>query len=74
MMLKGKYVATITINFNFPDDNDAERPEALLPNKLIKKQFEDELADAIKQEIEEIMDQQFMQTSVETEYIYYCEE
>lgn len=73
-MLKGKYIATITINFNFPDDNDAERPRTLLPNKLIKEQLENELADAIKQEIEGIMDQQFMQTSVEMEYIDYCEE
>lgn len=73
-MLKGKYVATVTINFNFPDDNDAERPRTLLPNKLIKEQFENELADVIKQGIEEIIDQQFMQTSVETEYIDYHEE
>ena len=73
-MLKGKYVATITINFNFPDDNDTERPETLFPNKLIKEQFENELADAMKQEIEGIMDQQFMQTSVEMEYIDYYEE
>ena len=73
-MLKGKYVATITINFNLPDDNDAERPETLLPNKLIKEQLENELADAIKQELEGIMDQQFMQTSVEMEYIDYYEE
>ena len=73
-MLKGKYIATITINFNFPDDNDAERPETLLPNKLIKEQLENELADAIKQELEGIMDQQFMQTSVEMEYIDYYEE
>lgn len=73
-MLKGKYVATVTINFNFPDDNDAERPRTLLPNKLIKKQFENELADVIKQGIEEIIDQQFMQTGVEMEYIDYCEE
>jgi hypothetical protein len=73
-MLKGKYVATITINFNFPDDNDTERPETLLPNKLIKEQFENELADAIKQEIEGIMDEQFMQTNVEMEYMDYYEE
>ena len=73
-MLKGKYIATITINFHFPDDNDVERPRTLLPNKLIKEQLENELADAIKQEIEGIMDQQFMQTSVEMEYIDYCEE
>ena len=73
-MLKGKYIATITINFHFPDDNDAERPKTLLPNKLIKEQFENELADAIKQELEGIMDQQFMQTSVEMEYIDYHEE
>ena len=73
-MLKGKYVATITINFNFPDDNDAERPRTLLPNKLIKKQFENELADVLKQGIEEIIDQQFIQISVEMEHIDYCEE
>lgn len=73
-MLKGKYVATVTVDFNFPDDNDIERLETLYPNKLIKEQFENELADAIKQEIEGIMDQQFMQTNVEMEYIDYYEE
>lgn len=74
-MLKGKYVASVVINFSFPDDDSEERPKGILPNAMIKERFENDLADTIKEVIvDEILDQQFMQTSVKLERVDYYED
>lgn len=74
-MLKGKYVASVVINFSLQDDDSEERPLDILPNSWVKEWFENDLTDTIKDVIvKEILDKRFMQISVKLESVDYYED